>query len=423
MNSTAHVTISPALARRLALTKQRLAGPRPAPGLDGLLEVARDLGCVQLDPISAVDRSHRLVWRSRVGNYQAAHLDQLLWHDRHLFEYWAHCASLVLTEDYPLHHLMMRRYPGHGSLWSERTRQWNKQNEKLRRYLLSEIRRHGPVPSRELEEHGLDPQAWVSTGWTSGRNVSRMLDFLQMQGKIMVAGRSGGQKLWDLAERVLPAWTPRERLTEPEIVRRAAERSLRALGVATPQHIGRHFLRGRYTDLPRALAHLEKQGSLERVQIRDRAGGQPWAGEWYIHTADLPLLDGLADGDWPESARTTLLSPFDNLICDRPRTEQLFKFKFAIEIYVPQSKRQYGYYELPILRGDRLIGRIDPLMDRGRGRLRVNAVYAEPGAPADRPTGRAVQSAIQELAAFLGATVIEYDSRRLPAGWKHELLA
>ena len=416
------LTITPTLARRLAITKQRLAGPRPAPGPAGLLEVARDLGCVQLDPISAVDRSHRLVWRSRVGNYQAAHLDQVLWQERRMFEYWAHCASLVLTEDYPLHHLMMRRYPGHSSSWSERTREWMRQNDKLRRYLLAEIRRHGPMPSRDLEEEGLDPEAWVSTGWTSGRNVSRMLDFLQMQGKIMVAGRAGGQKLWDLAERVLPPWTPRERLTEREVVRRAAERSVRALGVATPLQISRHFLRGRYSDLPRALADLEKHGRLARVQIRD-GEAEPWRGDWYTHADDLRLLEGLGNGDWPASARTTLLSPFDNLICDRPRTERLFDFKFTIEIYVPQSKRQYGYYVLPILHGDRLIGRIDPLMDRARGRLRVNAVYVEPGAPADRATGRAVAGAINELADFLGATAIDFDPRRLPAGWRHELLA
>src|SRR5258708_21415491 len=245
------------------------------------------------------------------------------------------------------------------------------------------MRRHGPVPSRALEEGGVDPKEWVSTAWTWGRNVSRMLDFLQMQGKIMVAGRSGGQKLWDLTERVLPPWTPRDRLSEREIVRRAAERSLRALGVATPLQISRHFLRGRYTDLPRVLAHLEKQGRVRRIQIRDAAGG-PWPGQWYIHTADLPLLDSLSDADWAASARTTLLSPFHNLICAPPRTVQLFDFKFAIEIYVPQSKRQFGYYVLPILHGDRLIGRIDPLMDRAKGRLRVNAVYAEAGAPAGR---------------------------------------
>ncbi len=415
-------SLTPTLARRLAVTKQRLAGPRPAPGPEGLLEVARDLGCVQLDPISAVDRSHRLVWRSRLGNYETAHLDQVVWQERRLFEYWAHQASLVLTEDYPLHHLMMRRYPGRDSAWSERTRQWIRMNDRLRRYVLGEIRRHGPVPSRQLEEDGLDPEDWVSTGWTSGRNVSRMLDFLWMQGKIMVAGRAGGQKLWDLSERVLPPWTPRQRLTEREITRRAAERSLRALGVATPQQISRHFLRGRYTDLPRALADLEKQGRVARVQIRAGAGA-PWRGEWYIHADDRPWLESLADGAWHAYARTTLLSPFDNLICDRPRTEQLFDFKFRIEIYVPQSQRQYGYYVLPILHGDHLIGRLDPLMDRARGRLRVNAVYAEPDAPDDRATGRAVRAAVEELATFLGATDIDTNARRLPPGWKRELLA
>jgi uncharacterized protein YcaQ len=381
-----------------------------------VLEVARDLGCVQLDPISAVDRSHRLVWRSRLGSYETAHLDQVIWQERHLFEYWAHQASLVLTEDYPLHHLMMRGYPGR-SAWSDRTRAWIQQNDRLRRYILREIKRHGPVASRQLEEDGLDPNEWVSTGWTSGRNVSRMLDFLWLQGKILVAGRAGGQKLWDLSERVLPAWTPRERLSEREVTRRAAERSLRALGVATPLQIGRHFLRGRYTDLPRALAELEKQGRVARVQLRDGAEA-PWRGEWYIHTADQALLDSLADDTWPAQARTTLLSPFDNLICDRARTEQLFDFHFRIEIYVPQSQRKFGYYVLPILHGDRLIGRVDPLMDRAARRLRVNAVYAELGAPVAAGTGQAVRAAIEELAVFLGATAIDYEVRRLPRGWK-----
>src|SRR5262249_11392971 len=133
------VTVTPTLARRLAITKQRLAGPRPAPGAAGVLEVARDLGCIQLDPISVVDRSHRLVWRSRLGNYETAHLDQLIWQERRLFEYWAHCASLVLTEDYPLHQLMMRQYPDAESPWGRRTREWIAQNAKLRRYLLRAI--------------------------------------------------------------------------------------------------------------------------------------------------------------------------------------------------------------------------------------------------------------------------------------------
>ncbi len=400
--------ITPALARRLFLAKQRLAGPPPARTPKAMLGLVRDLGCVQLDPISVVARSHQLVLWSRLGNYRPAHLDQLLWRDRSLFEYWAHCASIVLTDDYPLFSPMMR-----DNSWTNRfaSRAWLKQNEKLRRYVLREVRRDGPLPSRALSEDGLQPKAWVSTGWTSGRNVSRMLDFLWISGKIMVAGREGIQKLWDLSERVLPNWTPREQLGEREVTRRSAERSLRALGVATPRHINFHFRRGRYPRLKQVLGELEAAGRVRRVEIGD------WKGEWYIHAEDMALLDGLRRAEHPP--RTTLLSPFDNLICDRPRTAQMFDFDFKIEIYVPRAKRQWGYYVLPILHGERLIGRIDPEMDREAGRLTVNAVFAEPGAP--RSAGRALAGAIEELAAFLGARDIRYNARRVPSAWKRAL--
>jgi uncharacterized protein YcaQ len=383
------------------------------------VETARDLGCVQLDPISVVEKSHRLVWFSRVGPFARTDLERVLYQDRHLFEYWAHCASLVLTEDYAIHRHLMRRFRGRGEDLSERTRAWVKQNDKLRRYLLREIRRHGPVPSRVLEEAGQDPVAWVSTGWTSGRNVSRMLDFLLMQGTILVAGRAGGQKLWDLAERVLPEWTPRERLPAREAERRAAAKSLRALGVATPRQIAQHFTRGRYPNLPRVLEELERKGRVARVAIKPPGQREPWPGTWYVHGDDLPLAEQLQNGAW--QPRTTLLSPFDNLICDRQRTRLVFNFDFTMEIYVPKAKRRYGYYVLPILHGDRLIGRVDPQFDRARGRLLVNAVHAEPDAPATRVAGRAVRGAIEELASFLGAAAIDYDPARLPGPWRRDL--
>src|SRR6185436_9193777 len=176
------INISPSLANRLFITKQRLAGPVPEPTPENILNIVRDLGCLQIDPISAVDRTHRLVLFSRLGHYDRTHLDRLLWQDRALFEYWAHCASIVLTEDYALHRPFMRDYP-----WSARTQAWVKQNQKLKNYVLREIRKHGPLPSRALAEDGQHPEAWVSTGWTSGRNVSRMLDFLWIGGQIMVA--------------------------------------------------------------------------------------------------------------------------------------------------------------------------------------------------------------------------------------------
>jgi len=377
------------------------------------MNVMRDLGCLQIDPISAVARSPLLVLWSRLGAYDAAHVDTLLWRERRLFEYWAHCASIVLTEDFPIHSWLMRNHATDDSAWSRGVRQWIRDNNVLLRAVLARIRRNGPLPARGIAEDGVAPRAWVSTGWTSGRNVSRMLDFLWLEGKIMVAGREGLQKVWDLTERCLPAWTPREKWSEREIVRTAAQKSLRALGVATTRQISQHFIRGRYPNLPDALNELESEGQIERVQIMD--DGAAWRGEWYIHTEDVPLLERLAR-DW--QPRTTLLSPFDNLICDRARTNLLFDFDYTMEIYVPAAKRKYGYYVLPILHGDRLIGRINPTMNRENARLMINAVYAERDAP--QAAARAIAGAVQDLAAFLGAKEIVY-SRRVPAAWRRRL--
>ncbi|MGN6674904.1 MAG: DNA glycosylase AlkZ-like family protein, partial [Thermomicrobiales bacterium] len=147
-----------------------------------------------------------------------------------------------------------------------------------------------------------------------------------------------------------------------------------------------------------------------------------WAGDWYVAAADLPLLDALAGGDTAWEPRTTLLSPFDNLICDRKRTALLFDFDYRIEIYTPKEKRRWGYYVLPILHGDRLIGRIDPTMNRARAILTINAVHAESGAPADRTTARAIARAITDLATFLGARDIAY-AGPVPAAWRTALRA
>jgi uncharacterized protein YcaQ len=235
---------------------------------------------------------------------------------------------------------------------------------------------------------------------------------------VLVAGRVGGQRLWNLAEHVLPDWTPRAEWTEPEVVRFAAQKAIRALGVARPNEIEQHYTRDRYPGLAAVLADLDAAGVIVPVQIVDE--GRAWPGPYYVHRDDLPLLDRLAAGAW--EPRTTLLSPFDNLICDRARTERLFNFRYRIEIYVPQPKREYGYYVLPILHGDRLIGRIDPLMDRKQHRLLINAVYAEPDAPMNDETGHAIAGAIRHLATFLGATDIAYPAT-VPAGWGMALRA
>ncbi|HEX7588649.1 MAG TPA: crosslink repair DNA glycosylase YcaQ family protein [Anaerolineae bacterium] len=408
-------TLSPEQARQLAIMRQHLAGKQAPANKRSILNIVRDLGCLQIDPISAVARSPYLVLWSRLGAYDPADLHTLLWHDRKLFEYWAHCASIVLTEDFPIHSWLMRNHASDDSLWSSRVREWLKDNRSLLRAVMNRIRRQGPIPSRDLAEAGAAPRAWISTGWTSGRNVSRMLDFLWMQGKIMVAGRDGLQKTWDLSERCLPEWTPREKWSEREIVRAAAQRSLRALGVATAQQISRHYVRGRYPNLQNALDELETEKRIEQVQIVE--DDATWRGVWYIHADDLLLLDRM-DQKW--EPRTTLLSPFDNLICDRARTQLLFGFDYTIEIYVPAAQRKYGYYVLPILHGDQLIGRIDSKMDRQQNLLQINAVYAEPNAPKTKRTARAIADAIEELGTFLGASEISV-SHRVPAAWKRDL--
>jgi uncharacterized protein YcaQ len=403
-------TLDPALARRLVVSRQRLAGPPPVgPGPEAIMEVATDLASLQLDPISVVARSHQLVLWSRLGRFDLADLDALLWRDRRLFEYWAHAAAIVCTDDYPIHSLLMRRYPSPRNAYNRRLRTWLTENQALRRSILRQLRVGGPLPTRAIEDRAATD--WQSSGWTRGRNVDRMLDLLWTQGRILVAGRQGQQRVWDLSERCLPPSAPTRRPPEREVVRLAAQRSLRALGVATARDIDRSFTAGRYPGLASVLAGLQRSGRVEQVRLAANGSEQP--GPWYVHTDDLPLLDRLQNGDW--RPRTTLLSPFDNLIINRERTERLFGFSFRMEIYVPKAARRYGYYVLPILHGDRLIGRVDPALDRTTGRLVVHAIHPEPGAPAS--AAPAVATALGELASFLGATGVDL-RQPPPAVWR-----
>jgi len=412
-------------ARRLAVSRQRLAGETGKSSADGIFDVVKDLGFLQLDPTNVVAPSHQLVVFSRVGPYQPKHIETLLWDERRLFESWAHAASIVVTEHYPIYRWIMHRVATGKGFWhgftasgerqSQRVLAWMKANDALRRGMLRQIRERGPLPSRAFEDRSTG--AWRSSGWNNGRNVGMMLFYLQMTGQLMVAGRSGGQKLWNLPERCLPPGTPRTRLGEPAIVRWAAEISLRALGVATAADIRDHFIRWKYVNLPAALSSLEKQGRIVPVSVRD--GDRSWPGTWYVHADDLPLLDRLEAGQW--SPRTTLLSPFDNLIIDRKRTRLLFGFDYTMEIYVPAAKRRYGYYAMPVLHGDRLVARVDPAMDRKAGRLSIRGVSVEDGCD-DLAVARTTREAIAGLASFLRAGAIDYDGK-IPSRWRRTLSA
>ena len=418
-------TISPTTARRLAITRQRFAGKQSKPNADGIFDVVKDLGFLQLDPTNVVAPSHQLVVFSRVGPYQPKHLETLLWEERRLFESWAHAASIVVTEHYPIYRWVMHRIASGRGFWhgftpsgerqAQRVLAWMKANGSLRRSILRQIREGGPLPSRAFEDQSTG--AWRSSGWNNGRNVGMMLFYLQMMGQLMVARRSGGQKLWDLPERCLPPWTPKTRLGEPAIVRWAVEISLRALGVASAGDIRDNFSRWKYVNLPSALGSLEKQGRIVPINVRD--ADRPWPGVWYVHADDLALLDRIEAGAW--KPRTTLLSPFDNLIIDRERTRRMFSFDYTMEIYVPAAKRRYGYFAMPVLHEDRLVARVDPAMNREAGRLSIKRVSVEVGCNDPQVAG-AAREAIAGLATFLQAGAIDYDGE-VPSRWRRSLSA
>ena len=369
-------------ARRLAVRGQCLAGPPPSTGIDGMRRVLRGLRVLQIDPVNVVARSHLLVLWSRLGGFDRDDLDTLLWRERWLFEYWAHAASIVLTEDYPIHRAMMRAY---ASTTASQNRAWLAANEEFRRYVLDRLRDSGPLPINAIEDRSA--VSWTSTGWTNGRNVERMLDILWKQGVVTVVGRDGLRRLWGLAD--FPA---SEDLPQPEVVTRAAEHALRALGVARSRDVERHFTIGRYPGLD-----LERAGWARPVRVE---GGNE---QWWVHRDVLPLLDE----EW--QPRATLLSPFDNLICDRDRTERLWGFAYRNEMYVPKHKRKFGCYVMPVLAGERLIGRVVPRVDRRRGVLVVEGMFAEPeSASAGALPDGSVAAAIESLASFAGAASVAY---------------
>ncbi len=406
----AQLTLTPAEARRLAVFAQRLEAPRPSPTKTDIFDTIRHITCLQLDPINVVARTQLLVLFSRLGRYDPADLDALLWDDKALFEYLAHAASIVLADDYPIFRPIMEKERGITSngAWFMRQHEWMQANVPFQQRILAELAARGPLYAEEFESEADTPWPHANR-WGGGRDVGIMLDFMWVRGYVTVTRRQGSgyglKKQWGLMEHQLG-----ERVHQPPVerlvlVRQAVERALMALGPARQRDVKSYFTRHNYPELHQALAGLARDGVISKVVIRDDDGSE-WRGPWYLHRDWLPELERIRRGEW--RPQTVLLSPFDNLIADRARAELLFDFFYRIEIYVPAAKRQYGYYVMPILHGDRLIGRIDPKMDRQTGRLLINAVHWEPGAGADGETRAAVVGAIEALAGFLGADEVDY---------------
>jgi uncharacterized protein len=390
------ITTTPTAVRRLAIRNQRLDGPVK----ESLLETIRALGCLQLDPTAVVARNHLLVLFSRHGAFDEAQFERLAYEERALFEYWAHEASYVLSEDLPIHRHLMRPPGG----WRTRMAAWWESEHEFRAHILARLTEEGPLRAREIEDRAKVP--WESSGWTNARNVARMLDLMWVRGEAGISRRVGAQRIWDLMERCLPADAPDEELSDEEVTRRAAPRAIRALGAARIPHIRAHFTRNRYPHLQRV---LETHDQLQRIEVKGLGD------DWWIHVEDLERLDGDFRG------RTALLSPFDNLLCDRARTEQLFGFTHRLEIYTPKAKRRWGYFVLPVLDGDRLVARADLAIDRKTKTLVALAVHAEPNVGRGKRLPQAIRRELERLAAWRGATALEV--RAAPSAWRPVLAA
>jgi uncharacterized protein len=368
----ARVEISRRRARQLAVLGQRLDARRPR----SVEEVLAVLGEIQMDPTSVVARTEHLVLFSRLGpGFRVSQLERRMWTDRTMFEYWAHIVPMT---DLPLHRISMRRYP-HGEWKRHRyVRDWLAANEAFVRYALRELRLHGPLRTRDFENRAAE--GWETGGWNDeGQNAAMLLDILWSQGKVTIVGRDGQQRLWDLASRWFPTVRARP---QASMAADLVERQVRARGITRLDRLGSLF-DGAMPGREAAIERLQRRGVLVPLRV------ESYPGRWYTHR---DLLDASFRG------RTVALSPFDDLITDRTRTQRLFDMYYRIEIYVPKAKR-WGYFVLPVLRDDRLVGRIDPAWDRHENGLRINAWQMQPDTDAaDRD---AVHEAIDELARWL----------------------
>lgn len=331
-----------------------------------LVDVVRQLTFVQIEPTAAVAPTADIVLWSRLGStYQPDDLRLALEDDNTLFELNMLVRPL---EDLALFRAEMLRWPER-----ESTQRWLDDNDEFRQDIVDLLEVDGPLAARDIPDTSV--VSWPSSGWNNNRNVVMMLECMAFRGEIAVARRSGRDRLWDLAERVyhsdIPT-VPFDEAIEIRNVRRLASQGVAP--VSTP-------------DLPMETTRVGSAGELAKIE--------GLSGSWRVDSAALDRLR-----DEPFEGRTALLSPFDGLIRDRKRMKQLFKFDYALEMYKPAAKRQWGYYALPILHGDQLVGKVDAVADREGGKLVVHAIHKDSGFTPEAAAG--VDAELEALAGWLG---------------------
>jgi uncharacterized protein YcaQ len=398
-------TVPAAAARRLLLGAQGLLDdPRRRATADSLYEIIERLGFVQIDSINVVERAHHLTLAARLQSYRPRLLARLLEGDRRLFEHWTHDASAIPTRWYPHWHFRFERYRQkvlEHPWWKERV---GDRPGELTAEVLDRVRREGSVMTRDFED--LRPAGTDKTWW-GWKPEKAALEFLWRTGELAVTRRINFHKVYDLTERVLPEAHAAPRPDPEEHLEWACRSALERLGIASADEIAGFW---RAISLEEAKAWCERAAAageivpvlVEAVEAVDGAAPRrSWAlPDWEERLAALPSAP----------PRVRLLSPFDPILRDRRRTLRLFGFDYRFEAFVPAPQRRWGYYVLPILEGERLIGRLDPKLRREEGVLEIRQVWWEPGVRASKGRLAALEAAVERLARLTGAATFRLAS-------------
>lgn len=385
-------TVPREAAARLFLARQGLSRPRSAPLTRASLEACvAAAGGLQLDSINVVERAHRLTLWSRFGAYDTAALDRWVYEDRALFEYWSHAACLVARAHLPAWRRVMADYKTRQTGWSG----WLRRNAKVLAAVEAEAAARGPLKGGDFTRPKRN-----GAGWWNWDATSHALHYLWMAGRLGVAGRVNFEKVYHLAERVLP---PAEPLPAAEFPLWHLRTSLTAMGAATEKDLRMYmtFPRQKPGERKKSLQAMLKSGEAAELRIEGSAE------RWFALAADVPALENP-----PEPSQTTLLSPFDSLLWHRERAVRLFGFDYKIEVYTPAPKRRFGYYVLPILHAGRLVGRLDPKNHRDRKVLEVRKVHLEPHEAGNAESIlHGTAQALRSLASHVGAERVSVTAR------------
>ena len=396
---TADVTYPLSAARALALDAQGLA---EQPDLDApstpdeVYAAVERVGCLQIDTLQMVRRSHYLALWSRLGMYDPGDLDALAYDSdgRRLFEYWLHAASIIPLSEYRYRLRLMRRC-AEGTFRSRLRWLDEPGNAEMVDAVRQRVREDGAVRVGDFSDERPLPRK----GWWDWKPAKHALEYLYDLGELMVSDRENFQRVYDLRERVLPDWVDTSKPTEEEAVRHLLEWSMLRIGICTPRQLA-DYARLKVGESRAYLRALMEEGVFVEVWCVTAAGG---AERFIVHRDSLSMLERAADGGLVPSA-TTFLTPFDSLFWAPGRDVQLWDFEQRLEAYVPAPKRRWGYFCLPILHGDRLVGRFDPKLERATGTLRLRALHLEPGVEPDEELVSDFGQAMRGFMAFHGAT-------------------